>query len=194
MSLEQPVYSVLIVSASESFNLTLSALLPDLRYDPVRFVSSVSDAKRIFLERHYDFVIINSPLPDDVGTRFAVDICSEKGGICLILVKSVLYDSIYNRVYEHGVYVLPKPMSKQLFSQALDFMTSTLCRIRKLEKKTVSIEEKMEEIRMVNRAKWLLIERLKMTESDAHRYIEKQAMDRCVPRREIAENIIKTYL
>ena len=51
----------------------------------------------------------------------------------------------------------------------------------------------MEEIRLVNRAKWLLISELKMDEPDAHRYIEKQAMDRCVTRREVAEEIIKTY-
>ena len=52
---------------------------------------------------------------------------------------------------------------------------------------------KMQEIRQVNRAKWLLIENLKMTETDAHHYIEKQAMDRCVSRREIAMGIIKIY-
>ena len=62
-----------------------------------------------------------------------------------------------------------------------------------MEQKTASIEEKMEEIRIINRAKWLLIEQLKMTEKEAHRYIEKQAMDRCVTRRKIAENIISTY-
>ena len=55
------------------------------------------------------------------------------------------------------------------------------------------MDEKMEEIRLVNRAKWLLIEKLTMTESDAHRYIEKQAMDQCVSRREIAKGIIQTY-
>ena len=33
-----------------------------------------------------------------------------------------------------------------------------------------------------------------MTEADAHRYIEKQAMDRRLSRRQVAENIIKTYL
>ena len=66
-------------------------------------------------------------------------------------------------------------------------------RIRKTEKKTLSIEEKMEEIRLVNRAKWLLIDELKMTEPDAHRYIEKQAMDRCVPKQQVAQEIIKTY-
>ena len=51
----------------------------------------------------------------------------------------------------------------------------------------------MEEIRLVNRAKWLLIEQLRMTESEAHRYIEKQAMDRCVTKLSIAENIISMY-
>mgnify|MGYP002627206063 CR=1 FL=1 len=53
--------------------------------------------------------------------------------------------------------------------------------------------EKMQEIRLVNRAKWLLISELNMDEQTAHRYIEKQAMDRCVSRRKIAEGIIATY-
>ena len=51
----------------------------------------------------------------------------------------------------------------------------------------------MEEIRLVNRAKWILIEQLKMTEADAHHHIERQAMDRCVSKKEIALGIIKTY-
>ena len=42
-----------------------------------------------------------------------------------------------------------------------------------METKSASLEEKMKEIRTVNRAKWILIEQLKMTEPDAHRYIEK---------------------
>ena len=51
----------------------------------------------------------------------------------------------------------------------------------------------MNEIRLVNRAKWLLISEVKMDEPSAHRYIEKQAMDRCISKREVAEEIIKTY-
>ena len=54
-------------------------------------------------------------------------------------------------------------------------------------------EKKIEEIRLVNRAKWLLIECLGMKESDAHRYIEKQAMDLRISKSEMAENIIRTY-
>ncbi len=51
----------------------------------------------------------------------------------------------------------------------------------------------MEEIRLVNRAKWILIDVLGMSENDAHRYIEKQAMDRCVTKAEVARGIISTY-
>ncbi|MBR6822515.1 MAG: ANTAR domain-containing protein, partial [Clostridia bacterium] len=42
-------------------------------------------------------------------------------------------------------------------------------------------------------AKWILISEMGMEEPQAHRYIEKQAMDRGVPRLEVAEEIIRTY-
>lgn len=76
---------------------------------------------------------------------------------------------------------------------ALEWLSSARERLRKFEKKSLSIEEKMEEIRIVNRAKWLLISELKMDEPTAHRFIEKQAMDRCITKRKVAEEIIKTY-
>ena len=38
-----------------------------------------------------------------------------------------------------------------------------------------------------------LIQYLSMTESQAHRYIEKQAMDMRLPKRAVAESILNTY-
>lgn len=193
MSLKERVYSVLIVSASDSFNSAMSELLPESTYRPISAVSDVSAAKRAILERAYDYVIINSPLPDELGTRFAIDTCSAKGTVVLLFVRSDIHAEIYDKVAEHGVFTLPKPTSKQTMITALGWMASARERLRKFEKKTLSIEEKMEEIRLVNRAKWLLISQLKMDEAEAHRYIEKQAMDRCVSKREVSEEIIKLY-
>lgn len=193
MSLETKVYSVLVVSAAENFNAALSDMLPELKYNPVYTVSSVSAAKRMFSESSFDFVIVNSPLPDDVGTRFAIDCSSSSDTAVLVMVRSEFYPEIYDKVVSHGVFILQKPTSKPTIATALDWLASARERLRKFEKKTLSIEEKMAEIRLVNKAKWLLIGELHMDEPDAHRYIEKQAMDRCVSRREIAEEIIKTY-
>lgn len=194
MSLEERVYSVLVVSAAESFNSFFRELLPDSKFNPIRMVTSVNAARQMLLERPYDFVVINSPLPDDAGLRFSIDISSQKSTVAVVFVRAELYTATYNKAAEHGVYLLPKPVSKSTVSQAIDWMITTRERLKKLEKKTVSIEDKMQEIRLVTRAKWLLIEHLSMSEADAHRYVEKQAMDNCVSKRKIAEDIIQTYL
>lgn len=193
MSLKERVYSVLVVSAADNFNSVLKDLLPESKYYPIHTVSNISTAKRIVSERVFDYVIINSPLPDDNGTHFAVDVCASKGTVVLLFVRNDIYSQVFEKVAEHGVFVLPKPTTRPTTMQALDWMASARERLRKFEKKSLSIEEKMEEIRLVNRAKWLLIDELKMSEPDAHRYIEKQAMDRCVSKRAVAEEIIKTY-
>lgn len=194
MSLKERVYSVLVVSSSESLNGALRDLLPEVKYSPVRFVPTVDAAKRAVTDREYDFVIISSPLPDDVGTRFAVDVCTSKGMVALLLVKAELLADTLEKVTEHGVFTLAKPLSKAVLSMALGWLAAARERLRKVESKNLSMEEKMEEIRFVNRAKWLLISQLKMDEPEAHRYIEKQAMDRCVTKKQVAEEIIKTYL
>ncbi len=193
MNLQEQVYSVLIVSTAGNLTTALQSLLPESKFSPVCVECCISAAKRRLLERAYDFVIINSPLPDDVGTRLSIDVCGANNAVALLMVRSELYDEICDKVSGHGVFVLPKPTAKPVISQAIDWMIATRERLRKLERKSTSIEEKMQEIRTVNRAKWLLIEHLNMTEADAHRYIEKQAMDRCTAKKEIADDIIRTY-
>ncbi len=193
MSLEERGYSVLVASASEGFNAALSPLLSENAFLPAHTVSSISAAQRILSQRSFDFVIINSPLPDDAGIRFAIDSCTGKGTVVLLLVKAEIQPGVHEKVVGHGVFTLPRPLSRQSMIQALEWMASARERLRRIEKKTVSLEDKMEEIRLVNRAKWLLISELKMDEPQAHRYIEKQAMDTCVTRRQIAEKILRTY-
>lgn len=193
MSLKERIYSILIVSAKDSFTSAFTDLLPEARYHPLHTVTSISAAKRALAENTFDFVIINSPLPDDVGTRFAIDTCTTRQSVVLLLVKNDIHIGIHDKVAEYGVFTLPKPTSKPTLIQAFGWMESARERLRQFEKKSLSIEEKMTEIRLVNKAKWILISELKMSEPDAHRYIEKQAMDRCVSKKCIAEKIIKIY-
>lgn len=174
-------------------NTALSSLLPQWRYHSVRFVSSVSAAKSAGREGSYDLIIINAPLPDDTGVQLAIDAGGAKGTVVLLLIQGELYEEVFEKAAPHGVFVLSKPISRPILAAALGWMESARARLRTLEQKTISIEGKMEEIRIVNRAKWLLISELKMDEPQAHRYIEKQSMDRCISRRDVAEEIIKTY-
>ncbi|MDO5153011.1 MAG: ANTAR domain-containing protein [Eubacteriales bacterium] len=193
MMFSAQTYSVLVVSAAQKFNDILAQMLPGSDYYPVTFVGNVAAARRELIDRAYDFVIVNAPLPDDSGIRLAIDAEDKSGTVVLLLVRSELYEQTSEKVTPQGVFTLAKPTPAQVLQQGLRWMASARERLRRLEKKATTVEEKMEEIRLVNRAKWILIEQLKMTETDAHHHIEKQAMDRCVSRREIALGIIKTY-
>ena len=193
MVFEERTYSVLVVSAGQKFRDAMAAMLPYSQYYPVCYSDSVASARRELLARNYDFVIICAPLPDDYGTQFAMDVCSRADSVALLLLRADAYSQINAKVCPYGVFTLQLPVSTQSLKQGLGWMAAARERLRRLEKKTTSIEDKMEEIRLVNRAKWILIEQLKMTEAEAHRHIEKQAMDRCVSKKEIAFGIINTY-
>lgn len=193
MIFQERTYAVLLVSAAQSFNSSILNLLPMTDYWPVNTVDSVAAARRAMLERSYDIVIINAPLPDDFGSRLAIDVCSGSGAAALLLVKSEIYNDVYSKVMEYGVFTLSKPTSSQLVGQFLKILCTTRERMRRLEEKQQSVEDKIAEIRVVNHAKWLLIQCLRMTESEAQHYLEKQAMDARISKRQMAENVIKTY-
>ena len=190
MSLETRIYSVLVVSSSEKFNSALLPMLPESEYGPVRFASDINAARRMFAEYQFDFVIINSPLSDDTGIRFAVDSCTSGSSVTLYLVRADFLDEAQAFASRFGVFTLVRfgePAS------ARGWLASARERLRSSEKTNLSLEKKMEEIRLVNKAKWLLISRLNMEEKEAHRHIERQAMDRCITKRDVAEEIIQKY-
>ena len=192
MVFQERTYSVLIVTASDSFTNSIMPLLPVTDYWPVTTVRSVGEARRRIAETDFDIVLINAPLPDDFGMRLAIDICANSGAGVLLMVKNDLFNDVYAKVIRYGVITLAKPTNLQMVAQNLRILCATRERMRQMEAKQATVEEKIEEIRLVNRAKWLLIECLGMTEPEAHRYIEKQAMDERISKREAAENIIKT--
>ena len=185
------LYSALVVSPPGKMREALLALLPECGCGSVRSAEDVSSARRILSEFDYDFVFVNSPLPDENGIRFASEVTEAGGAAVLLLVRAEVLGEIDERVYRRGVFTLAKPTSKQTLSEAVRWMRAARERLRKSEKKSLTLEEKMAEIRLVNRAKWILIASRAMDEAEAHRWIEKQAMDRCLTKREVAEEIIK---
>ncbi|MCH5184268.1 MAG: response regulator [Oscillospiraceae bacterium] len=190
MPLRECVYRVLLVSASEKFNQSLRELLPESLFSPVVTVGSEGAARRMLLERRFDLLLINAPLPDAFGMRLAHAFAESDMGI-LLFVKGEQYDGVSLEMMRNGVLTLAKPASPHAVMQALRLLCASRERLHRLEQRTETLERKMEEVRLVSRAKWVLIARYAMTEEEAHRYIEKQAMDRCITKRELAEEILE---
>ena len=187
---QECVYSVLLVSASEKFNRSLRALLPEETFVTVVMATDVGAARRLLLGRRFDLLLVNAPLPDEFGDRFAQSVSLDGETGVLLFVKAEQYDEISLSLLRFGVLTLAKPASPHAVSQALRLLCATRERLRAARERNEALEKKMEEVRLVSRAKAALSARYGMTEADAHRYIEKQAMDRCLTRREVAQEIL----
>ncbi len=185
--------SVLIVSFGSTASDYFTSLLPPNRFNPIDTAGSAGEAERRVIDQTYGLIIINTPLPDDFGTKLAIDLSRYPTTGILLLVKSQLYEQILYKTEPYGIVTLSKPVDKHTVMQTINALVSMRNRMQAFETRVESLESRMEEIKIVNRAKLILVEQLKMSEPEAHRFIEKSAMDRCVKKREIAENIIKTY-
>ena len=184
--------SVLIVSGSERSRETLAEVFSSTRYSPVTSRGSAAEARRLVLDVPYSLVFINTPLPDEPGSQLALDLSNSRNCCVALLVPGDQYDQVNEQVEDAGVLTLGKPCTAAQLRQAASMMSATRFKLADLEQKTATLEEKMEEIRLVNRAKWMLIERRGMDEATAHRYIEKLAMDARQTRRLVAQTLIRS--
>ena len=185
---------ILIVSGSEKVAASIVNLLKDI-FPSCNFsmINSSLDARKIVADKHYDTIIINCPLPDEFGCELAEIIYDSSMASCVMLVKNDVADVIGERMEELGVMVIPKPLSKHTFYHSMKFINASRKRLLGLQTENLKLHKKLEEIRIINRAKFALMQYLNFTEQQAHKYLEKQAMDTRSPKVDVAMKIIKMY-
>jgi len=81
----------------------------------------------------------------------------------------------------------------KFFWHTLKLAIDSLIILQEVQKENLKLKQKIEDIRIIDRAKCILISRLNLSEEEVHRAIEKQAMDMRTSKRAIAEDILKTH-
>ena len=182
----------LIVSAGASSNEYISARLAELGYTRPTIIPSGAEARRRMLESDFELIVVNAPLPDEFGHELAAHASAGGAGV-IMLCKAEHAEQLGAALEREGVFVMSKPLVRPLFMQALHLVEMTQARMYELIVERDKLRRQLEDLRAVSRAKCLLIERLGWTEEKAHRHIEKQAMNLRISKREVAEEILKTY-
>ncbi len=144
-------------------------------------------------EQDFDLVVVNSPLTDEIGEKLSCHIIEKGISQVVLIVKSDYYDEISSLVEDDGVITISKPINKSTLWFSLKLAKAAYSRMKKIQKENVKLVEKLEDIKIVSRAKSILISHLNMTEQEAHKHIEQEAMDARIRRRAVAERILRTY-
>ncbi len=141
----------------------------------------------------YDAVVVSVPLRSEFGLEFVAQTSKKTAAPIIVLARADIAEDVQGRIRFTGAFVLPKPFTKSGLIQAVRMAAIAKENINRLEREKSELQDKLNDSRVINRAKCCLIQYLNMTEEQAHKHIQKMAMDTRRNQREVAEDILRTY-
>ena len=184
---------VFVISSNENFHRYVRENLPDGDFTVSGDAFSCTEARQKMMGNRCAVVLINIPLADECGTELAGDLAENTAASVIAVVKNEQETAFRQSLEPTGIFVLGRPFPHSSFHQALYDAASTYARMQIISQENQRLQIKLIDLRIVNRAKYALIQYLGMTEEQAHKYIERMAMDQRISKRKAAENILKTY-
>lgn len=183
---------ILIAGKTKQVCESIAALLPEEEYNSSCLTDGIH--MRSANVENCDIIIISTPLEDEFGLDLAAELHNKTSAALIILTKGELAEEVQNKVKFTGAYVIGRPCSKTALIQAVKFAEVAGESLKRLTEEKNRLERQLEDIKIINKAKACLMEYLKLTEEQAHRQIQKQAMDLRKTQKQVAQDILLMYV
>jgi AmiR/NasT family two-component response regulator len=181
---------VLVAEDEAIIRLDLAEMLGEAGYDVVGQAGDGEQAVAMALDLRPDIVIMDVKMPVMDGITAAEQIGKER--ICpVVMLTAFSQTELVERARDAGVMAyIVKPFTAGDVTPAIDIALSRWGEMKTLEAEVADLGDRLETRKAVDRAKGVLMTKLKITEADAFRWIQKTAMDRRMGMREVAEAVI----
>jgi len=186
-----PVKPRIVVAEDEAIiRLDIVETLTEAGFDVVAQAGDGAEAVRLALELKPNLVLMDIKMPGTDGLQ-AAEILSEHK-IPVVLLTAFSSTDLVDRASAAGVYsYVVKPFNPSNLIPALRIALSLHERISSQVQEVEDITEKLETRKLVDRAKGLLTEKMKLNEPEAFRWIQKASMDRRLTMKQVAITVIE---
>lgn len=184
---------VLFVSGTQKNIDALTGIIKDLDETMVDSVTKAQEAGRLMESGEYSMMVVNTPLEDGQGLDLCVHVCEKLMYPVLLITNNVTFERIREDMSSRGIPAMARPIDKNAYISAFHALRASSIVMENLREQNQKLRSDMEEIRLINRAKAYLIRNMGMSESQAHKLIERQAMDLRITKAQVARNILNTY-
>ena len=184
---------ILVAEDEALIRIDLAEMLGEAGYDVVGQASNGEQAVELAKELEPDLVIMDVKMPVMDGISAAQEIGAAK--VCpVVMLTAFSQTELVERARDAGVMAyIVKPFTADDLRPAIDIATSRWQELKALEAEIADLGERLETRKLVDRAKGVLMTQLKLSESDAFRWIQKTAMDRRLGMKEVAEAVINGF-
>jgi len=163
--------------------------LRDQGFEVVGEAGDGNKAVELAFELKPDLMVMDIKMPDLDGLSAAEKISELK--IPVVLLTAFSQQELVTRAAEVGAMAfLVKPFSPQDLLPAIEIALSRHAQLVTLEAEIADLGERLETRKLVERAKGVLSEKMKLTEPEAFRWIQKASMDRRLSMADVARTVL----
>jgi response regulator NasT len=182
--------SVIVAEDEAIIRLDIVETLKESGFDVIGQAGDGAEAVRLALELKPQLVLMDIKMPGTDGLQAAEILKEHK--VPVVLLTAFSSPELVERASEAGVYsYVVKPFNPSNLIPALRIALSLHERMSSVESEVDEMNEKLETRKLVDRAKGLLTEKMKLNEPEAFRWIQKASMDRRLSMKQVAQTVIE---
>jgi two-component system, response regulator PdtaR len=181
---------VLIAEDEALIRLDLKEMLQEEGFEVVAEVADGASAVRLTRELTPDLVILDVKMPVMDGIQAAEEIAKDRLSAILILTAFSQRDLVEKARRAGAMAYLVKPFQKHDLLPAVEIAAGRFRELSGLEREVDDLQGRLEARKVVERAKGLLQEKQGLSEADAFRFVQRQAMERRQTMKQVAERVI----
>ncbi len=191
MSVPARAIRVLVAEDEALIRLDLVEMLREEGYEVVGEAGDGQKAVALAEALRPDLVVLDVKMPVLDGISAAERIVRARIAP-VVMLTAFSQRELVERARDAGAMAyLVKPFTKADLVPAIEVALRRGAEIAALEDEVADLGERLETRKLVERAKSRLQERFGMSEADAFRWIQKAAMDRRLPMREVARTVVE---
>ena len=183
--------TILICDDEPFIRSNLKSMLVDLGFDEILECGDGKRAVEMALGSFPDMAILDVAMPGMDGITAAIEI-RKKLKIPIMLLTSACDSETVKRASASGIAAfLTKPLRQQDLLPAIEIALMHVEEIENLKEKIDDLRELIENRKIIEKAKGVLMEKERVSEAEAYRIMQKAAMDKRKSLRQVADGILK---
>jgi len=181
---------VLIADDEALHNLALSSQLQSLGHQVVAMATNGREAVELARELKPDLAFLDIRMPGMTGPEAANQIASERP-IPMIILSAYSDERTVEEATRSPIFhYLVKPVDPDDLAPAIAVARARFEEWLEAKRQRDLLETKLEERKLIERAKGLLMETRGLTEREAYRFLQKTSQDKNTPMVELARKIL----
>jgi response regulator NasT len=185
-----PPLKIIVVEDDATVRLFLKETLENLGHQVIGEAATGTDMVRTVLELEPDLVVFDIHLPRLNGLDALRQIYQERVVAAVAITADRDQELVRRALEEHVLAFLVKPVEAHQLAPALHIARGQFEELRELTQENASLRQTLQNRKIIERAKGVLMKRYRWTEAEAFRRLQRGAMNRRTTMIELAQNVL----